>query len=276
LILADAAEQAGNPLIAAQGVDVSASANQPGGNMEGKEVRFGIGGSILTAITTSNGATGSYNSMHDSYMPLGGMIPLVNMLLGEIIFGGLGSGLYSIIFIALIGIFIGGLMVGRTPEYLGKRISITEMKLIGLYTILMPLAVLVLTGIAVVSSGGLAGLTTNSGPHGFTGIFYAYTSSMANNGQNFAGLSANSLFYNITLALAMMVGRFGLGILALALAGCFAADLRRPPSLGTLSTDSLLFAILLTGTILIIGALSYFPALAMGPIVEHLTLIGMR
>jgi K+-transporting ATPase ATPase A chain len=276
LILADAAEQAGNPLIAAQGVDVSASANQPGGNMEGKEVRFGIGGSILTAITTSNGATGSYNSMHDSYMPLGGMIPLVNMLLGEIIFGGLGSGLYSIIFIALIGIFIGGLMVGRTPEYLGKRISITEMKLIGLYTILMPLAVLVLTGIAVVSSGGLAGLTTNSGPHGFTGIFYAYTSSMANNGQNFAGLSANSLFYNITLALAMMVGRFGLGILALALAGCFATDLRRPPSLGTLSTDSLLFAILLTGTILIIGALSYFPALAMGPIVEHLTLIGMR
>jgi K+-transporting ATPase ATPase A chain len=276
LILSDAAEQAGNPLIAAQGVDVSASAYQPGGNMEGKEVRFGIGGSILTAITTSNGATGSYNSMHDSYMPLGGMIPLVNMLLGEIIFGGLGSGLYSIILIALIGIFVGGLMIGRTPQYLGKRVSVSEMKLIGLYTILMPLAVLVLTGIAVVSSGGLAGLTTNSGPHGFTGIFYAYTSSMANNGQNFAGLSANNPFYNITLALAMMVGRFGLGILALALAGRFAADMRRPPSMGTLSTDSRLFAILLIGTVLIMGGLSYFPALAMGPIVEHLMLTGIR
>ena len=208
-------------------------------------------------------------------MPLGGMIPLVNMLLGEIVFGGLGSGLYSIIFIALIGIFIGGLMVGRTPEYLGKHISVPEMKLIGLYTILMPLAVLVPTGLAVVSQDGLAGLTTNTGPHGFTGIFYAYTSSMANNGQNFAGLSANSPFYNITLALAMMVGRFGPGIIALALAGRFAIDMRRPPSPGTLPTDSLLFAVLVIGTILIIGALSYFPALAMGPIVEHLTLLGM-
>jgi K+-transporting ATPase ATPase A chain len=275
LIVADAAEQAGNSLIAARGVDVTTSIAQAGGNLEGKEVRFGIGESILTAIATSNGATGSYNSMHDSYMPLGGMIPLVNMLLGEIIFGGLGTGLYSIIFIALIGIFIGGLMVGRTPEYLGKRISIPEMKLIGLYTILMPLVVLVLTGLAVVSSAGLAGLTTNTGPHGFTGIFYAYTSSMANNGQNFAGLSANSPFYNITLALAMMAGRFGPGIVALALAGCFAADIRRPPSLGTLATDSPLFAVLLTATILIIGALSYFPALAMGPIVEQLTLTGL-
>jgi potassium-transporting ATPase potassium-binding subunit len=275
LILADAAEQGGNPLVAARGVDVTASANQPGGNLEGKEARFGIGGSILTAITTSNGATGSYNSMHDSYLPLGGMIPLVNMLLGEIVFGGLSSGLYSIIFIALISIFIGGLMVGRTPEYLGKHISVPEMKLIGLYTILMPLVVLVLTGLAVVSSGGLAGLTTNSGPHGFTGIFYAYTSSMANNGQNFAGVSANSPFYNVTLALAMMVGRFGPGIIALALAGRFAIDMRRPSSTGTLPTDSLLFAVLLGGTVLIVGGLSYFPALAMGPMVEHLTLFGM-
>jgi len=276
LILSDAAEQAGNPLVAAQGVDVSASVNQPGGNMEGKEVRFDIGGSILTAITTSNGATGSYNSMHDSYMPLGGMILLVNMLLGEIIFGGLGSGLYSIILIALIGVFIGGLMIGRTPEYLGKRISISEMKLIAVYTILMPLVVLMLTASAMVSSDGLAGLTTNGGPHGFTGILFAYTSSMANNGQNFAGLSANSPFYNITLALAMMAGRFGLGIVALALAGRFAIDVCRPPSIGKLPTDSLLFAVLLIGTTLIVGGLNFFPALAMGPIVEHLTLIGIR
>jgi K+-transporting ATPase ATPase A chain len=270
------AEQNGNPLVAALGVDTQAGGLQPGGNMEGKEVRLGVHGSVLTAITTSNGATGSYNSMHDSYTPLGGMVPLVNMLLGEIIYGGLGTGLYSMVMLVLVSVFIGGLMVGHTPQYLGKQVTIAETKLIGLYMVLGAATVLLLTAVAVLTAGGRAGLTTNQGAHGFTEIIFAYSSSLANNGQNFAGLSANNPFYNITLALAMMVGRFGLGILALALAGRFAADMRRPPSMGTLSTDSRLFAILLIGTVLIMGGLSYFPALAMGPIVEHLMLTGIR
>jgi len=267
------AEQRGNPRISALGnIEQAATDTQPGGNMEGKETRFGIGGSVLTAITTSNGATGSYNSMHDSYMPLGGAVPLVNMLLGEIIFGGLGTGLYSIILIALIGLFVGGLMVGRTPEYLGKQISVTEMKLVALYTVVAPTIILLLTAVAVVADAGKAGLTTNTGPHGFSEIFYAYTSAFANNGQNFAGLSANSPFYNITTAIAMMAGRFALGILALALAGRFAQQVRRPTTAGTMPTDTPLFAGLLIGTVLIVGALNYFPALALGPFVEHLLL----
>jgi K+-transporting ATPase ATPase A chain len=273
LALCGWAEQDGNPRLGQSGImDQRATDGQPGGNMEGKETRFGIGGSVLTAITTSNGATGSYNAMHDSFTPLGGMIPLGNMLLGEVIFGGLGTGLVSMILVALIGVFVGGMMVGRPPEYLGKPIGPSEMKLISLYALLGPATILLLTALAAVTAWGLAGLTINSGPHGLSEIVYAYASSMANNGQNCAGLNANTPFYNITTALAMMVGRFGLTILALALAGRLAPQPRRPVSLGTLTTDTPLFAGWLMGIIVIIGGLSYLPVLALGPLVEHLLL----
>jgi K+-transporting ATPase ATPase A chain len=262
------AEQSSNPALAPE-----VARGQPIGNMEGKEVRFGIGGSVLTAVTTSNGATGSTNSMHDSYTPLGGAVPLLNMLLGEMIFGGLGTGIYSIIVVALVGLFVTGLMIGRTPEYLGKRIEPPEMKLLMIYTLMGPFGVLALTALAVVTGPGLAGLTTNSGPHGFTEILYAYTSSLANNGQSFAGLSANSPFYNVTTAVAMLIGRFGLAIPALALAGLLARQTSRPMGSGTLPTDSLLFASVIVGTALILVALTYLPALTLGPIIEHLRLL---
>jgi K+-transporting ATPase ATPase A chain len=239
------------------------------GNMEGKEVRFGVGGSALAAVTTSNGGTGSYNSMHDSYKPLGGMIPLVNMLLGEIAFGGLGVGLYGIIMIALVGLFMAGLMVGRSPEYMGNLIGPPEIKLIMLYTLAGPVMVLVLTAIAVVTGPGTAGLTTNRGPHGFTEILYAYASCFGTNGQTFAGLNANSPFYNATTAIAMMAGRFAHAIPALGLAGLFAGQRRRPVTAGTLPTDTFSFGILLVATAMIVGGLSYFAGLALGPIIEH-------
>jgi K+-transporting ATPase ATPase A chain len=270
LLLNDWAERKGNPLLARAMNAPAGASDQIRGNMEGKEARFGVGGSALTAIATSNGATGSYNSMHDSYTPLGGMAPLSNMLLGEIIFGGLGTGIYSIIMVELIGLFLAGLMIGRKPEYLGKEIGVPEMKLIVLFAIAGPLSALILTALAVVTSPGLAGLTTNDGPHGFTEIIYAYTSAFANNGQNFAGLSANSVFYNVTTALAMMAGRFGLAVPALALAGHFARQGRRPLTLGTLPTDTPAFGVLVAATALIVGGLSYFPALTLGPILEHL------
>ncbi|MCM3902012.1 MAG: potassium-transporting ATPase subunit KdpA [Pyrinomonadaceae bacterium] len=263
-------EQRGNPRVTRE-VNQAVMAPQAASvsNLEGKEVRFGIGGSVLTAITTSNGATGSYNSMHDSYTPIGGGVPLANMLLGEIVFGGLGTGLYSVILIALVGLFLAGLMVGRTPEYLGKKIRVTEIKYIMMYTLASPVAVLLMTALAIVTQPGLAGLTTNDGAHGFTEILYAYASSFANNGQNFAGLSANSVFYNVTTAVAMMIGRFGLAIPALALAGSFAMQKRTPASLGTLPAYTFTFGVLVVGTALIVGGLSYFPALALGPIIEH-------
>jgi len=273
LMLCGWVEQAGNPRLSQAGnVDQHVTDGQPGGNMEGKETRFGVGGSVLTAMTTSNGATGSYNSMHDSYTPLGGMIPLVNMLLGEVIFGGLGTGLVSMILVALIGVFVGGMMVGRPPEYLGKPIGPPEMKLISLYALLGPATILLLTALAAVTDWGLAGLTTNSGPHGLSEMVFAYASSLANNGQNFAGLNANTPFYNLTTAGAMMVGRFGLAILALALAGRLAPQPRRPVSSGTLPTDTPLFAGWLMGIIVILGGLSYLPVLALGPLIEHLLL----
>ena len=268
IVAAHWSEQRGNPAIA----QVIHQNSAP--NMEGKETRFGIGGSVLGAVVTSNGATGSYNSMHDSYTPIGGLVLLVNMLLGEIIFGGLGSGLYSIIFVALIALFLGGLMIGRKPEYLGKEIGVYEIKMIMLYTLAAPFAVLVFSALAIATQSGLNGLTTNDGAHGFSEIFYAYTSAFANNGQNFAGLSANSIFYNVTTAAAMMIGRFGLAIPALALAGSFAAQGRRVTTVGTLPTDSFSFGIFLAGTAIVVGALSYFPALALGPILEHLSLFG--
>ena len=275
LVLTGVAEQNGNPqVITTAHVMQSPSATQPGGNMEGKEVRFGIGGSALTTVATSNGATGSTNSQMDSYTPLGGLVPLTNMLLGEMIFGGLGTGLYSILFVALLGLFITGLMVGRTPEYVGKRIGEHEVKLIAIYTLIGPVGVLLLTALAVSTSAGLAGLTTNSGPHGFTEILYAYTSTFANNGQAFAGLSANSPFYNVTTVIVMLLGRFGLAIPALVLAGRFASQPTRESTQGTLPTDTLLFAGIIVGTALLVVALTYLPALALGPIVEHLQLFG--
>ena len=271
LLVCHVAEQRG-PASAAGGVDYAASALQAGGNMEGKEVRFGIGGSVLAAVVTSNGATGSYNSMHDSYTPIGGMVTVVNMLLGEVVFGGLGTGLYSLVLVALVGLFIAGLMIGRTPEYLGKQVTVQEMKLVALYAIIAPLTILPLAALALVTDAGLAGLTTNKGAHGLSEILVAYTTSMANNGQNFAGLSANTPFYNVTTALAMMAGRFGLAIPALALAGLFAQQGRKAVTEGTLPTDTPLFALLTIGTVLIVGALSYVPVLALGPIVEQLML----
>jgi K+-transporting ATPase ATPase A chain len=271
LLVGHVAEQRGH-VLARQGVDHATSALQAGGNMEGKEARFGIGGSVLAAVTTSNGATGSYNSMHDSYTPVGGLVTLVNMLLGEVVFGGLGTGIYSLVLIALVGLFAAGLMVGRTPEYLGKQITIPEMKLVALYTIVAPLTVLPLAALALVTEAGLAGLTTNKGAHGLSEILVAYTTSMANNGQNFAGLGANAPFYNVTTALAMMAGRFGLAVPALALAGLFAQQTRKPATEGTVPTDTPLFAVFTIATVLIVGALSYVPVLALGPIVEHLVL----
>jgi potassium-transporting ATPase potassium-binding subunit len=272
LLICGWAEQRGNPLLP-KALAARAGATQAGGNMEGKEVRFGITSSILAAVTTSNGATGSYNSMHDSYTPLGGMVPLVNMLLGEIVFGGLGTGIYSIVMIALVALFLAGLMIGRTPAYLGKRIQACESKMIMLYILAGSISILLFTALAVLTKPGLAGLVTNRGTHGFTEILFAYASANANNGQNFAGLNANSPFYNLTTTITMMVGRFGLAIPALGLAGLFAAQQPTPDSAGTLPTNSLSFAVLLTSTALIVSALSYFPALALGPLLEHLTMV---
>jgi K+-transporting ATPase ATPase A chain len=263
-------EQQGFPRIA--NVDSRHSRRQPGGNMEGKEVRFGIGSSTLTAVVTSNTATGSNNSMDDSYTSLGGMVLLVNMLLGELVFGGLGTGLYSMVMAAAIAVFLAGLMVGRTPEYLGKKIGPAENKMIMLYALAAPLIVLPLTAIAVSTKLGLSGLTGNTGPHGFTGILFAYISCFANNGQSFAGLSANTPFYNLTTVLAMMVGRLGLAVPALAFATLFGRQRNTPSSSGTLPTHSFVFGVLLTMCLIIMVALSYLPALALGPVLERLLL----
>jgi potassium-transporting ATPase potassium-binding subunit len=264
IFFCDYFESQGNPMITEK-VHLSQPAN-----LEGKEVRFGIAQSVLAAVITSNTSTGSYNSMHDSYTPLGGMVPLVDMLIGQFIFGGLGGGLYGIVLWVLITMFVVGLMVGRTPEYLGEKIGPQEMKLVALYILVTPLTVLILSAVAVVAKDGLAGLTTNVGPHGATSIVYAYASCNANNGQNFAGLSANSLFYNLTTAIAMLTGRFGLAIPVLALAGRFALQPTRNPTQGTMPSDTPTFAMVFLATVFVIGALSYFPVLILGPVVEHL------
>ena len=262
LAIGDRAESAAPPQLA--GLHIG------GGNMEGKEVRFGVGDSVLTAVVTSNASTGSYNSMHDSFQPAGVLVPLVFMLLGEVVFGGLGTGVFSIVMVALVGVFLGGLMVGRTPEYLGKQIKPLETRWIALYALVTPLVVLLLTGIAVATNAGRAGLVTNSGPHGFTEILFAFASCMANNGQTMAGLNVNSVFYNGTTAIAMLAGRYGLAALALMLAGHFAAQRRVPTTSGTLPSDTPAFGALVFGTILLVGALCYFAALALGPIAESL------
>ncbi|HET9390785.1 MAG TPA: potassium-transporting ATPase subunit KdpA [Steroidobacteraceae bacterium] len=264
-------EQLGNPRIAALGVDQAATAWQPGGNMEGKEARFGIGASALFATVTTSTSCGAVNAMHDSFTPLGGFVPLFNMQLGEVVFGGVGTGLYSMLVFAIIGVFIAGLMIGRTPEYLGKKIEAYEMKMSALAILVMPFIVLVGTAAAVSLPAGQAGVA-NPGAHGFSEILYAFTSASNNNGSAFQGLSANTPFYNVGLGLVMWLGRFWPIGAVLAIAGALAAKQRVPVTPGTMPTHGPTFVILLLGTVLLLGALTFVPALALGPIVEHLQL----
>jgi len=267
------AESAGNPLLTKLGVDQTASTTQSGGNMEGKEIRFGIANSILWATATTAASNGSVNSMHDSYTPLGGLGPLFLMQFGEVIFGGVGSGLYGMLVFAIIAVFVAGLMVGRTPEYLGKKIEAYEMKMASLLILIMPMIVLGFTAVATVTDAGKAGVF-NPGPHGFSEILYAYTSQGNNNGSAFAGFGANTPFYNLTGGIVMLIGRFWWIIPTLALAGSLARKKVVPAGLGTLPTHTPLFIVLLIGTVVLVGALTFIPALALGPIVEHLLMLG--
>ena len=271
VIVITPAEQAGNPLLTPLGVDQMHGALQAGGNMEGKEVRFGIDASSLFAAITTAASCGAVNGMHDSLTPMGGMVPLVLMQLGEVVFGGVGSGLYGMLIFAMLAVFIAGLMIGRTPEYLGKKIEVREMKLISIAILVTPILVLAGTAVAVIAGAGKAGIA-NPGAHGFSEILYALTSAANNNGSAFAGLSANTPFYNGLLALAMWFGRFAMIVPVLAVAGALAAKKRLPVTSGTLPTHGPLFVSLLIGTVLLVGLLNYVPALALGPIVEHLVL----
>jgi K+-transporting ATPase ATPase A chain len=265
------AEAPGNPAFTALHVDQTPSLLQSGGNMEGKDVRFGIANSALFTTVTTDASCGAVNTMHDSLMPLGGIVPLFNIMLGEIIFGGVGSGLYGMLLFAILAVFIAGLMVGRTPEYLGKKIEAKDVKMAMLAILILPMSMLGFTALATVLPAGLAG-PENSGPHGFSEILYAFVSATGNNGSAFAGLTANTMFYNSTLGLAMFIGRFLMIVPMLAVAGSLAAKKIVPPSAGTFPTDSGLFVGLLIGVILIVGGLIYFPALALGPLVEHLSM----
>jgi K+-transporting ATPase ATPase A chain len=265
------AEQVGNPLLPPLGVDQAASAMQSGGNMEGKETRFGIDASGLFAVITTAASCGAVIGMHDSFTPLGGMVPLVMMQLGEVVFGGVGSGLYGMLVFAILAVFIAGLMIGRTPEYLGKKIEAYEMKLTSIAILVTPIVVLVGTAIGVSAVAGTAGIA-NPGAHGFSEILYALTSAGNNNGSAFAGLSANTPFYNTMLAIVMWLGRFGVIVPVLAIAGALAAKKRLPVTEGTMPTHGPLFVSLLIGTVLLVGLLNYVPALALGPVVEHLML----
>jgi K+-transporting ATPase ATPase A chain len=262
-------EARGNPIHAARGVDVVASATQSGGNMEGKEVRFGIANSALYATVTTDASCGCVNAMHDSFTPLGGLVPMVNMQLGEVIFGGVGAGLYGMLVMIILSVFIAGLMVGRTPEYLGKKIQAREVQMAMLYALLSSLFVLGMTGLSVVMPDGLKGLN-NSGPHGFSEILYAFSSAFANNGSAFAGLTGSTYYYNTLLGVTMLFGRFALIVPVLALAGFMSQKKVSPETAGTFPVTGPLFVVLLIGVILIVGALTFFPALALGPIVEHL------
>src|SRR5579875_483891 len=275
LAVALPAEQAGNPLVANAGVNVSATATQSGGNMEGKEVRFGITDSVLYAVTTTATSTGSVNSFHDSYTPLGGMIPLTLIALGELIFGGVGSGLYSMIYFAIIAVFIAGVMVGRTPEYLGKKIERKEIMMAVLALLISPVLVLGFTALAIALPQGLASIA-NAGPHGLTEVLYAFTSANGNNGSAFAGLNGNTPFYNWTLGIVMLIGRFAEVIPVLAFGGSLVKKKIVPAGLGTFPTTGPLFVALMIGVILIVGALTYFPAYSLGPIVEQLLMHAGR
>ncbi len=265
------AEQSGNPHLSPLGVDQSMSATQAGGNMEGKEVRFGINASSLFAVITTAASCGAVNTMHDSLTPLGGLVPMVLMQLGEVVFGGTGTGLYGMLVFAILAVFIAGLMIGRTPEYLGKKIESHEMKLTAVAILVTPILVLLGTALAVVADPGKAGIA-NPGAHGFSEILYALTSAANNNGSAFAGLSANTVFYNSLLGLAVWLGRFAVIVPVLAIAGALAAKKRLPVTPGTLPTHGPLFVVLLAGTVVLVGLLNYVPALALGPVVEHLSL----
>ncbi len=274
LVVAYWAESAGNPAFDRLGIQTAANATQTGGNMEGKEVRFGIANSTLWATATTDASNGSVNSMHDSYTPLGGMVPLFNIMLGEVIIGGVGSGLYGMLLFAIVAVFIAGLMVGRTPEYLGKKIEAKEVKMSVLALILiLPLSILGFTALASVHPEGLKG-PLNAGPHGFSEILYVYTSGTGNNGSAFAGISANTFFYNLTNGLSMLFGRFLFIVPMMAVAGSLVNKKIVPASAGTFPTSSGLFVGLLVAVILIVGGLVYFPALALGPIVEHLMMMA--
>ncbi|KGS04401.1 potassium-transporting ATPase subunit KdpA [Burkholderia sp. ABCPW 111] len=267
------AEQAGNPVFTTLNVDQRASPVQDGGNMEGKETRFGIAQSGIFTVATTAASCGAVNNMHDSLTPLGGFVPLMLIQLGEVIFGGVGSGLYGMLVFALLAVFVAGLMIGRTPEYVGKKIESYEMKMVSIAVLLTPLLVLVGASVAVLSAAGVAGVA-NPGPHGFSEILYAYSSAANNNGSAFAGLSVNTPFYNVTLAIAMWFGRLGTIIPVLAIAGSLAGKKRIAVTAGTLPTHGPLFVVLLLGTVLLVGALTYVPALALGPVVEHLMMIA--
>lgn len=269
------AEQSGNPLFERLGLDTHASELQAGGNMEGKETRFGVVNSALWATVTTAASNGSVNAMHDSFTPLGGMVPMWLMQLGEVVFGGVGSGLYGMIVFALIAVFVAGLMIGRTPEYLGKKIEAFEVKMAAVAILVPPLVVLLGTAIAVTADAGRAGVA-NPGAHGFSEILYALSSAGNNNGSAFGGLSANTPFYNTLLGFAMLFSRFWLIVPVMAIAGSLAAKKRIPPGAGTLPTHTPLFVMLLIGTVIVVGALTFLPALALGPIVEHLQMLGGR
>jgi K+-transporting ATPase ATPase A chain len=268
------AEQGGNPAFTAMGVDQAQTDVNPGGNMEGKEVRNGIANSALWATATTAASNGSVNSMHDSYTPLGGLVPMWMMQLGEIIYGGVGSGLYGMLAFVIVAVFVAGLMVGRTPEYLGKKIESYEMKMASLMILIPVMVVLIGTAIAVVHPSGLATIWNTGGPHGFSEVLYAFSSAGNNNGSAFAGLGANTPFYNTALGFAMLFARYWLAIPALAIAGSLAAKKKVPTSSGTLPTHTPLFIGWLIGVIVIVGALSFLPSLALGPIVEHLMVFG--
>jgi K+-transporting ATPase ATPase A chain len=272
LVVAVVSEQVGNPMLATAGADTQASSLSSGGNMEGKEVRFGIANSALWATATTSASNGSVNAMHDSFTPLGGLVPMWLMQLGEVIFGGVGSGLYGMIMMVLIAVFVAGLMIGRTPEYLGKKVEAFEVKMASVAILLPPLVALVGTAIAVLVEPGKAGVA-NPGAHGFSEILYAFSSAGNNNGSAFAGLSANTPFYNTALGFAMLISRYWLIVPVLAVAGSFAAKKTVPAGPGTLPTHTPLFVGLIVGTVLLVGALTFVPALALGPVVEHLQML---
>jgi K+-transporting ATPase ATPase A chain len=280
------AEQAGNPIVSALGVERQSTTTQPGGNMEGKEVRFGIADSALFAVVTTDASCGAINSWHDSFTPLGGLVPLVNIELGEVIFGGVGAGLYGMLMFAILAVFIAGLMVGRTPEYLGKKIEQKEVKMVMLAVLILAASILLFSGLGSVAKfakdgytnppGPTTGNLNNGGPHGLSEILYAYSSATGNNGSAFAGLNSNTPFFNLTTGLAMLIGRFLMIIPLLAVAGSLAQKKLVPVSAGTLPTNSVLFVGLLVGVVLVVGALTFFPALSLGPIVEHFLMNGRR
>jgi len=267
VLVAYSAEARGNPLLA--GVDQRASALQPGGNMEGKEARFGIANTALFATMTTDASCGAINGWHDSFSPLGGMVPLVNMMLSEVIFGGVGAGMYGVLIYIVLTVFIAGLMVGRTPEYLGKKIEAYDVKMAMLVALVFPLVILTYAAISSIAGFGTSSIL-NPGPHGLSEIIYSYTSQAANNGSAFAGLTTNTPWYNVSGGITMLVGRFLMIIPMLAIAGNLAQKKYVPPSLGTFPVTTPLFTVLLIGVIIIVGALTFFPALSLGPILEHL------